>query len=88
MSRIRRRQHKSTLSTIEKYSFMSVNSPLGWLGISEPHLSAFYSVHQHKMFPTTIVKTLCSQISCLRSLKYLRSTMKVPPRPDSGDYII
>lgn len=67
---------------------MSVNSSFGWLGIAAFPLSTFYFIHVQQKLETAILKTLCSQSSYLRSLKYLGTAKSFPPFPDSGDHSI
>lgn len=88
ISRFRRRQHISSLTSIEKSSFISVDSSLAWLGISTSPLYAFKAIHLQQQLPTAIVRILCSQINCLLSLKSFRSTISFPPAHDSGEFTL
>lgn len=52
LSRIPRRQVDSKYTVVGKSSFMSVNSSLGWLGISALPLCLFYALHLQQMMPS------------------------------------
>lgn len=69
-NRIRRKQSKDALSAIERPSFMSVNSSIGWLGIFAYPFCAFYSLFATKL-PNANVFPLILQSHALRTLKNL-----------------
>lgn len=84
LPRIRRRQVDSACTDVEKSSFMSVNSSLGWLGITASPLCMFYASHLQQMMPSVTVSSVMSQIKYLRLLKKCGKHIAYPPCPKSG----
>lgn len=84
LSRIWRRQVDLALTVVEKSSFMSVNSSLGWLRITASPLCVFYAIHLQQMMPSVTVNSVMSQIKYLRLLKKCGTLIAYPPCPKSG----
>ena len=61
--RERRRESSIPLNEIEKSSFRSVNSSIGWLGIAASPFCEFFASHLQQKVPHTTVRDLISQIN-------------------------
>ena len=83
LTRLRRREVDSPLTTVEKASFMSLNSSLGWLGIAASPFCAFYASFLQQKLPNATVAALVSQANGLKLLKNLGTRISFP-RPSSG----
>ena len=81
LSRIRRRQADSVLNNVEKSSYMSVNSSLGWLGIAAYPLCSFYASHLQQKMPSVTVNAVKSQTDYLRLLKSHGTLIRYPSPP-------
>lgn len=69
LSRVRRIHFDSSLTAVEKSSFMSVNYSLGWLSITVSPLCAFYASHLQQKLSGVTVDAIRSQVNYLRLLK-------------------
>lgn len=84
LSRIRRLQADSECTAVEKSSFMSVSSSLGWLGIYASPLCSFHPSHLQQMMPSITVNSVISQTMYIRLLKNCGTLITYPTRPTSG----
>lgn len=78
----RRKCVDDRLNPSKQKSFISLNSSLGWLGISSSPLCANYISHIHQVFPSATKEDLIFQINSLRTLKLHGTTVHFtqPPR--------
>lgn len=81
LSSVRRRQCDSPMSVVEKFSFMSVNSSIGWLGVAASPLCAFYESHLQQRMSYHTVNALRSQSNYLLLLKKLGILIRYPAPP-------
>lgn len=80
LSLVRRRHVDATVSEVEKLSFMSVRSSLGWLGIAASPLRAFYASHLKQMMPSLTVNQLLSHMKYHYLLKKCGTLTAYSPR--------
>ena len=71
LSRNRRKDIDEYLNAIELSAFRSVNSKIGWLGISASPFCALYASYLQQKSPTPTIRDMITQINCLRYLKKL-----------------
>lgn len=88
LSRVRRRQCNSSLTSVEMSAFMSVNSSIGWLGIAASPFCAFYASHLQQKMPKATVEAIMSQIRYLRLLKQLGTCIVFPSPPRRGSFTV
>lgn len=69
---------------IERSAFMSMDSSIGWIGLSASPFFAFYASNLQQMLSGATVASLTSQANALRQLKKLGTRISFP-RAGSGD---
>lgn len=85
ITRQRRKEINSVLTSFEMSSFRSVNGSLGWLGVAASPFYSFASSHLQQRSSNTTVNDLITQINLVRSLKK-KSTKVLYKRPSPGSY--
>ena len=88
LSRLRRKQLDHVLNDVEKSGFSSLNSSLGWLGLTVSPFCAAYASRLQQLLPGVRVSDLTKQVNCLRQLKKLGSVIKYTRPFDEKDYQI
>lgn len=86
LSRQRRKEGEKLLNDIEKSSFRSVNSSVGWLGSAASLFCSFYASHLQQKAPSTTVHDLITQINSVRLLQKFGSTIKYKRPMDRKEY--
>ena len=81
ISRLRRKEYSDDINEIEKKSFASVNSSIGWIGSAASPLCSFHASHLQQMTPDTKVSHLIDQVNILKKLKRLGTSISYI-RPD------
>lgn len=84
LSQVRRTQTEFNMNMVEHAVFMSLNSSLGWLGISASPFCSFYLSHLRQELPDGGVSALKSQTNALRILKRFGTSVRFsrPPSPE------
>lgn len=88
LSRVRRKQTESRLTMVERSAFMSLNSSLGWLGISASPFCSFCSSYLQQKLTDGLVSALISQTNALRSLKRLGTSIHFPRQSSSQHFTL
>ena len=81
LTRSRRRQQSEPLSSIERSCFMSVNSSIGWLGMTASPMFAFYASHLQQMLPQSNISCITAQARYLSVLKKFGTLISYPRPP-------
>lgn len=66
ISRYRQKQSECPANEIEKRSFMSLNSSLGWIGSAASPMCSYYSSYLQHRAPNVLVKHIVEQNNILR----------------------
>lgn len=88
ITRPRRKQSDQELNKLEKSVFASVNSSIGWIGTASSPLCSFYSIYLQQKAPDVTAAHMCEQISIVRKLKKLGTTISYPRPTDKSRYEI
>ena len=86
ISRQRRKEPELEVNAIEKGTFASINSSLGWIGIAASPLCLFYSSYLQQKAPDIKVSHLVEQANIIRKLKKMGTTIKYPRPTDKKEY--
>lgn len=78
LSRSRRRQCDSSLKSVEKSSFMTVNSSIAWLGIAASPFCAFYASHLQQKIPCVTLVATRVQINYFHIFKQFGTNILFP----------
>jgi len=78
LSRVRRRQVDQHMSSIETSAYMSINSSLGWLGITSSPLCGLYSSLLQQRLVERKVQNVIDQSNAFRMLKKFETVTKYP----------
>lgn len=82
LSRTRRRQIDDKLNAVELKAFRSVNSKIGWLGLSASPFCSLYASYLQQRAPDPTVRDLITQVNALRLMKKFGSVIQFK-RPDT-----
>jgi len=88
IDRNRRKQIDTPLNDIELQAFRSVNSSIGWLGISASPFCSLYASYLQQKAPMPLVRDLVCQINSIRTLKKLGTTIRFKRPPGQDEYKI
>lgn len=86
IDRNRRKEIDDQLNAIERSSFRSINSSIGWLGTNASPFCAFYASFMQQKEPNPQVRDIISQINILRQLKKLGSVIQFKRPPTGREY--
>lgn len=89
ISRPRRKEIEDKMYQIEQSTFSSVNSTLGWLGITAcPFCVFFYSSYLQQKAPSLKMSNIVEQISIARNLKKIGRKIKHILPPDKNAHTL
>lgn len=87
ITRLRRLEFYSEITAVEKSAFMSLNSSLGWLGISAFPFWEFYNSYLQNMLPTSKGPVMGAKSSALRILQNESTNISLP-KPKNGGHTV
>ena len=88
LSRTRRRELTSPLTSIEQHNFASINSSVGWLGITTSLFCSEFASRFQQLAPCATVKTIIDQSRYLHTIQKLGSYSYYPRFDDNKDHCI
>lgn len=86
ISRNRRKESAQPINAIERSSFVSINSSIGWIRTTACPICTFYSSYIQQKTPYTQVHHLVEQTFIIRRLKKLGSTILYLRPDDEKEY--
>lgn len=86
LSRQRRKEYNEALTKLEKSTFASINSSLGWIGTAASPLCSFYSSYLQQKAPNTKVSHMVEQTNILRKMKKLGTVISYPRPTDKREH--
>ena len=88
LTRIRRKAVTDSMNQIERHTFCSINSSLGWLGTTVSPFCSSVSSRLQQRLPDLLVSDLIKQRSNLKELQRLGSTITFGRPSDGKEYSI
>lgn len=86
LSRMRRKHIDDQLNAVERFSYISLNVSLGFIGTSPSPFCSFATSYLQQKRSDPLIKDLISQTSILRRLKALGTTITMPRPENTGEY--